>query len=151
MVRLSGSSAGLVPKIIAFIITRPGFVVQGRKNELEGRSVIEIRCGPEPSPVRLDDRPADREAHAHACLLRREKGVEHPVCIARSQSNAGILYGDEDFIRASPAGPKLQDSRPLEDATHGFDGVQHEIQYDLLQLDSVSCDQRNVGVASQIE
>jgi hypothetical protein len=46
----------------------------------------------------LDDRPADRQPHAHAVRLRREEGVEQPVDIFWLDSDAGILDRNEHLI-----------------------------------------------------
>jgi hypothetical protein len=65
------------------------------QGELHGDARPDVRGGPQPPPVRLDDRTADREAHAHACGLGRIKRLEEPRQTLRVQADAGVLDGDE--------------------------------------------------------
>src|SRR5258707_4937279 len=48
-----------------------------RQGELKDGAPKFVRARPHPSPVSLDHRPADREAHAHALGLRRVEGREN--------------------------------------------------------------------------
>jgi hypothetical protein len=88
----------------------------------------------------LDNRPADRQPHAHAIRLRREEGVEQAADMFRLDSGAAILHRDEYLI-----GPFLARSYPqlamaVCHHTHGLDAVHQKIHYDLLQLDAVAID-----------
>src|SRR5207244_2157638 len=43
--------------------------------------------------MRFDDRPADREPHAHAAGLRGEEGAEELIHRVRIDADAGVLHG----------------------------------------------------------
>src|SRR6476659_8061507 len=54
-------------------------VLWGRQGELEYRAARFIRAGPQPSPMRLDDRPAYSKSHAYSLRLRRVESVESAI------------------------------------------------------------------------
>src|ERR1700681_2990635 len=47
--------------------------------ELKRAARPRIASGPNAAAVLFDNRPADRQPHAHTVLLRREEGAEQPV------------------------------------------------------------------------
>src|SRR2546427_13198048 len=65
-----------------------------RQGELHGGARAGSASGPYLSPVRFDDRTADRESHAHAAGLGGVEGVEQAVHTLRVQARARILHGD---------------------------------------------------------
>src|SRR5919109_4785926 len=67
----------------------------GWQGELKGRTVVAISRGPQPAPVSLDDRAADRHPHTHAFGLGRIKGLEEPLHALRVKPDARVLYCDE--------------------------------------------------------
>ena len=80
----------------------------------------------------LDNRPADRQPHAHAIRLRREEGVEQPANVFRLDSGAGIFHRNKYLI-----GPVLARSYPqfamaFCHCAHGLDAVHQKIHYNLL-------------------
>ena len=56
----------------------------------------------------------------------------------RIQPRTRISHCDQHALRFIFPGPDPQLSRPLVDSTHGFDGVDDQIENHLLQLDSIS-------------
>jgi hypothetical protein len=80
----------------------------------------------------LDNRPADRQADAHAVRLCREKGAEQLVNILRLDSGTGILDRNKYLI-----GPMLLRSytQLVTAAWHrirGLNAIHQKIHYDLL-------------------
>ena len=70
-----------------------------RQGELKDGPLGYVGRRPHASAMRLDDRTADRQSHAHTIRLGRVECVEEPVHALRLQARAGILYGDEDAGR----------------------------------------------------
>src|SRR5262245_40657840 len=69
-----------------------------RQREGEGAAAaIRVRGAAEGAAVRLDDAPADREAHAEAGRLGGEKRLEDAVAHCRVQSDAGVGHRDFDL------------------------------------------------------
>src|SRR4029077_17234621 len=62
-----------------------GFGQLWRQGELKHGPPRFIRAGPQSSPVRLDDRTADRQAHAYAAGLRRVEGREQGGYTSRAR------------------------------------------------------------------
>ena len=89
----------------------------------------------------LDDRSADRQAHAHAAGFGSEECVEQPVGILGGQSDAAIAYRDQNLAGFLLVRPDHQLAQPVRDRLHRFDAVDDEIEDDLLQLDPVAEDQ----------
>src|SRR5262249_12424211 len=113
-----------------------------RQGELHGGARAGRARGPYLAPVRLNDRPADREAHAHAAGLGGVEGVEQVVHTLRGQTRAGILHGDEHPARGVWPGADAQLARSLADAAQRFDGVEDHVQEHLLQLDAIALNAR---------
>src|SRR5205807_6740245 len=59
-----------------------------------------------------------------------------------SQPRTRIPHRDEHAARPGPTGADQQFSRPLADAAHRLDGVDDQVKNDLLQLNSVSLNER---------
>src|SRR5262245_38592979 len=113
-----------------------------RQGELHGGARAGSVSSPYLAPVRFDDRPADRESHAHAAGLGGVEGVEQAVHTLRVQSRTRILHGDEHPARGVWPGADAQLARSLADAAHRFDGVEYHVQAHLLQLDAIALDAR---------
>ena len=74
------------------------FLVCGN-GELKRRAGIRIASSPQLSAVGFDDRPADRQTHAHAAGLGGEEGGEQPVEVRRVDPGAGVLDRHEHPLR----------------------------------------------------
>src|SRR5476651_2498600 len=68
------------------------------EREIENGSATRIGLGPNLPAVRLHDGPANRQAHSHSLLLRRDKRLKQPRHHVRCDSRSGIGNGDADHI-----------------------------------------------------
>jgi hypothetical protein len=85
----------------------------------------------------IDDGPADRQPHPHSAGLRCVESLENALDMLRIDARPGIANRDEDAIRLRLLGADQQLSRPRLDRAHCFDCVQHQVQDDLLQLNTI--------------
>src|SRR5215471_16694292 len=85
----------------------------------------------------LDNRAADRQAHTQPVRLGRIEGIEDMVEALRVQPRTRILHRDYDALCPIGAGSNQQLAWTLVSSTHRFDGVYHQIENYLLQLDSI--------------
>src|SRR5216684_2133177 len=69
-----------------------------RQCELKRAARPGIARRPYAAVMLLDNRPADRQSHAHAARLRREEGGEQPGDIFRRDPDAGILDRNKYLI-----------------------------------------------------
>src|SRR5437762_2161342 len=99
-----------------------------RQGELKDGAPGFIRARPHPSPVSLDHRPADSEAHAHALGLCRVEGLEYALDICRVQAGAGIANRDAYAAGGLRLGGDPEFARRLADAAHGFNGIEDQVQ-----------------------
>src|SRR6516164_6846872 len=72
-----------------------GRLVLDRKRHTKDRAVGLVRRRRQPPAMRLDDRAADRQPHAHPVGLGRIEGLEQAVEVRRVEPRAGVLYLDE--------------------------------------------------------
>jgi len=70
------------------------------------------------------------------------KRAEHPVHVARLEADAGVVHGDPDHIVVVTLGPDDELSWPARHRRHRLDGVHHEVEHHLLQLDPISASNR---------
>ena len=103
-----------------------------------------LRGRPQPAAVRLDNPAADRQPHAQAVRLGRIEGVEQPVETLRLEPRARIAHRNQHRRRGHGLRAHPQRARPRAAATHGFDGVHHQIEQHLLQLDAVAQNPRHL-------
>ena len=99
---------------------------------MKGRAGADIARRPQLSPVSFDDRPADRQTHAHTAGLGGEEGGEQLVAVRWVDPDAGVLNCDEHRI-SLPLRPHLELARPVGDARYA---VHHQIDDDLVQLNA---------------
>ena len=85
----------------------------------------------------FDDRTTDRQAHPHPAGLRAVESLENALDAFRIDARARIANHNEDAISLGLRGTDQQLSRPRLDLAHCFDCVQHQIQNDLLQLNTI--------------
>ena len=96
--------------------------------------------------MRFDDRTHDPKAHPQSFGLRSEEMVEDSIAyffgnansvIAHTRANCAIaipLRGDHDFAAAKRS------------VAHGIKSIDHEIDQDLLQLNRIGFDRRQIWV-----
>src|SRR5438128_5988225 len=93
-----------------------------------------VRRGPQPAPMRLDDRAADRQSHTHAAGLGGVEGAEELVNRVRLDTDAGVVYRYHQLIALVWPRSNDQLPQPIADGRHGLDAVHDEIEDHLLQL-----------------
>lgn len=92
--------------------------------------------------MRFNDRTANRQAHPQAAGLGRVEGLEGEFGRRRWQTRTRILHQDERSTGFGLAGGDQQLSRPLRHPAHCFDGIDYQVQDDLLQLDPICSNER---------
>src|SRR6202140_4324580 len=85
----------------------------------------------------IDDGPADRQPHPHSAGLRCVESLENALDMLRIDARPGIANRDEGAMRLRLLGADQQLSRPRLDRAHCLDCVQHQVQNDLLQLNTI--------------
>jgi len=119
-----------------------GRLVLDRKRHTKDRAVGLVRRRRQPPAMRLDDRAADRQPHAHPVGLGRIEGLEQAVEVRRVEPRAGVLYLDEHIIRTTLAGDDRKLARSVADASYRLDGVDDQIGHHLLQLHPICRNKR---------
>src|SRR5262245_20951258 len=94
--------------------------------------------------VPLDDGPADGESDTHALALRRVEGIKELVHALTVNPYACIPHHQTHAIGVLSLGSDQQPARPIVDADHRVRGVAEEVQNDLLELDAIAGDRREV-------
>src|SRR5438034_3685479 len=92
--------------------------LRGRKSEVEDGAVRPVGGGPQLAAMRLDDRAADRQPHAHPAGLGREEGAEYLIQVVRGDAAAGVLHGHTDAIVVVRLGSDDQPPRPAGPRPH---------------------------------
>ena len=111
------------------------------QGELKRRAGPGIAGGRQPSSVRVDDRAADRQAHAHAAGFGGEEGIEQPIGILGGHADTAVAHRDQNLAGLILSRPDHQLARPVRDRLHRFNAVDDEVEDDLLQLDPIGEDQ----------
>ena len=109
-----------------------------RQDELKRRPRPGIVGGGHPSAMGLDDRAADRQSHAHAARLGGEEGPEQTVRVLRVDAGSGVDDLDRHLIGLNRLRSDQQLALPLGDRRHGLNGVDRQIDDDLLELDPIA-------------
>src|ERR1700737_2142416 len=103
-VRRSFCCARTVPTAAAMALDRPFKLMLPTRGqgELEGRAGTSVRRDPQVAAMRLADRTADRQTHAHAFGLGSEKGVEESRHTLRAEPDTEVLHRHEHCVRCGP-------------------------------------------------
>src|SRR5262245_36656130 len=126
------------------MLSRFCFFATNMQSELKSCAGTVIRDGPELAAVGFNNRTADRQPHAHASRFCREESLEKMIQTLGFQSNPGVLYRDEDFIRFISARADEQLSATVGYRCHRFDPVHHKVEYHLLQLHPIAKNTRKI-------
>ena len=111
----------------------------GRQVEAEpGAAERGVVVCPDSPVVRFNNRLADRQAHAHAAFLGREKAVEETREMRWINPRAAVLDHEAHRFRARQNGPNKNVSAP--GPRHGVDRVDGEVHNNLLKLGTVTDD-----------
>src|ERR1700747_565886 len=102
-----------------------------RNRKLERGSTWLAPRGPEPSPMSLDDRPADRQAHTHPLRLGRVEGFKKAWEALRRQPRPGIPHPDAHAFHLGFR-TDLQCASAVTTAAHRLDGVDDQVEHHLL-------------------
>ena len=102
--------------------------------------------------VAFDDGAADRKAHAQSFRLAGDEGIEDRLERVRGDSRAAVLNVDQHvrFVnrtRAHDQAPRAVESGSV----HGAEGIEHQVQDDLLKLDAVALDRADVGRQVEVD
>ena len=115
------------------------------QSELKGRARPGIISRRHPSSMRLYDRTADRQSHAHAAGFGCEEGVEQPVRVLGGDPDAAVFHGYKSFAAFVLVRSDYKLARPGCDRLHRFDAVHYQIDDHLLQLDPIGEDHGQSG------
>src|ERR1700739_3036210 len=94
-----------------------------RNRKLERGSTWLAPRGPEPSPMSLNDRAADRQAHTHPLRLGRVEGFKKAWEALRRHCRSGIPHPDAPAFRLVGFRADLQFASAVTTAAHRLDGV----------------------------
>ena len=108
------------------------------QGELKRRARPDVAGSRKSSPVRFDDRTADRESHAHAAGLGSEEGVEQLVGVLGGDPDTAVRHRYQHLICFVLSDHQL--ARPICDRFHRFYAVDHQVDEHLLQLDPIGAD-----------
>src|SRR6516162_559264 len=100
------------------------------------------RRGPEPSPMSLNDRAADRQAHTHSLRLGRVEGFKEAWEALRCQPRPGIPHPDAHAFRLVGFRIDLQFAPAVTVAAHRLDGVNDQVDHHLLNLHPIAPKER---------
>src|SRR5215471_297961 len=123
---------------------RPICIRATGKLELKDGPPRAIRHGPDATSMRLDDRTANRQTHAHAAGFCRVKRIEHALSVVCVESLAPISYRHEHAVRGGVRGGDQQLWPPISSSTRRFDRVDNQVPHDLLQLNPISLNERQM-------
>src|SRR5215469_8533922 len=70
--------------------------VSARQRELKHGAARLVRLCPQPAPMGVDDRPADRQPHPHAAGFRGVECLENALEMRRIDTRPGIAHCHED-------------------------------------------------------
>ena len=87
---------------------------------------------PQPSAVSFDNRAADRQPHAHAAGLCRVEWFKETRQSFGAQPGAGVSHPEAHRVRFRLAGSDEYLSGAISNRSHCLDGVENEIEDDLL-------------------
>jgi hypothetical protein len=92
----------------------------------------------------LDNRTADGQPDAHPIVFRRVERVEQPVNALGVHPYARVSYGQTHLIGSLRLCPDHQLARPVVYLAHGVRRVPEQIEDDLLELNSITDNVREV-------
>jgi len=97
-----------------------------------------ISACPEPAPVSIDNRSADRQPHPHPAGFRGVESLENALEIFRTNPRPRVAYRHEDFLCLILFRADQQLSCSRLNRAHCLNRVQDQVQDDLLQLNTIA-------------
>ena len=120
------------------------------QSELKYGAARFIRLCPQPTPMGIDDRPANRQPHPYSAGFRGVESLENALEMFRINARPRIAHCHEDAICLALLRADRQLSWPLLNRPHCFDRIQNQVQDDLLQLNTIPLNRkrplRKVGI-----
>src|SRR5262249_54722114 len=110
-----------------------------RNSKVEHCAWSVLACKPEPASMGLKNGPANGESHAHATGLRGVERVKDLVYCLGGDTCPRVFNSCLHAACINILGRDDKFSRPITDTAHRFDRIHHQVQHDLLQLNSVPC------------
>src|SRR5215470_5065697 len=92
----------------------------------------------------LDNGATDGESNSHSVILRCVKGFEESVSKLRVETNPHIFYAEAHLIASFSFGPDQQLPPAVLDVAHRVRGIPQQVQNDLLKLNTIACDGREI-------
>jgi hypothetical protein len=92
----------------------------------------------------VDDRAADRESHSHTVGLGRIERFEDLLLGLGRETDSRVFHAQPDLVPLSPFRSNQQLSRAIVDCAHCVGSVSKQVQDDLLKLDAIAPDEREV-------
>src|SRR5258708_469726 len=114
------------------------------QGELESRPGAVVAGSPYASSIRFDDRPADRQAHAHAVRPGREESVEQAAHVFGIDADARIAHRNKHLFGLHE-GVDHEAPWPVGYGFHRLHAVHHQVDDDLLQLDAAGEHRRQIA------
>ena len=107
---------------------------------MDREAMVIVASCPDTTFVRLDDRAADRQAHAESLGLGRDEWLEDTGQLRFRYSDSGVADRDDDKSLPIVIGRNSQRPRSALDDRDGITRVEQQVQDHLLQLHGVSRD-----------
>src|SRR5215831_8797115 len=95
--------------------------------------------GPESAPMGLKNGPANGESHAHPAGLSRVERIKDLVYSVGGDTSSRVFNCCLHTVWINILGHDDKLSEPITNAAHRFHRIHHQVEHDLLQLNSVSC------------
>src|SRR5262249_25083617 len=104
-----------------------------------------VRLCPKTTVMSLDDRAADKQSDAHAAALRGAEGIEQRAEALQRQSHTRIAHRQANIVALRLSlGLDQQLPRSILHVRHRFQAIAEEIQNDLLELNPIAGDEREI-------
>src|SRR5690349_11591072 len=102
--------------------------------------------------MRFNDRSADGESHAEALRLGGHERLENTVQVFASDSAAPVANGAHHLATAAFEARRDRDAALVYvERRHRLAGVDDQVEDDLLQLDAITQDQRQIGIEYDVD
>src|ERR1700723_1750767 len=99
----------------------------------------------------LNNGTADEQAHPHSLTPGRIESVEELLHVLQCNAHARILYGQAHAIVFVSFGSDEQLPWTGINAAHRVRGIAKQVEDDLLQLNSIACDRREIDSKSLLQ